>query len=387
MRNWNPLTLSAFRLFLVILLPLSIEIRFNREVMEFFYYNSILTRFIIPQDVYFDTGYLIESVVSPILLLGSIMLISAPLMYFEFELRSMPPENSALSLASWMVLFSGALAFALSYMIGFTYPYYWIMSDMMAAFIWSSIVFVVIPTILRETRLLEIHMKKGDSARPPKRNRPNSYTILGYILGIIVSIAPHSLFVFNLTQGYNIALTSNSFSINQIVERYTIIGPIIENRIMFQVQNYASNPLTSILFLGHLYFCIYLLRYFKGRAKRNRVILLGLGVAFGPAIYNLTQSFLFIGVANIPIPMLIIIGFILMKKIPVVKVEESVWDETPKQKWFEEPKVMGEEGMVFVKVPVRYLILSKLRGRRPNKKSSQIEFETEKVDEEDIWSD
>ena len=387
MKNWNPLSLSAIRLFLVLLLPLSIDIQFNRGELEFFSYNSILTRFFIPQDVYYDPRYLFESVLSPILILGSIVLISAPIMYFEFELRRMSPDNSAQSFAFVMALISGALFLALNFIIGFTYPYYWIMFDVMVAFTWSSIVFVVIPLIVRETRLLELHMKKGDSAQPPKGNRPSSYTILGYILGIIVSIAPHSYFVFNLTQGFDIAIVSNSLIVNQSVERYSFIGPIIENRIMFQTQNYGSNPLLSLLFLGHICFCIYLLRYFKGRAQQKIVIFIGLWVAFAPSIYNFIQSFLFMGVVNFPTPFLLIAGFILMKKIPVVKVDESVWDETPTRKWFEDPKVMEEEEMTTVKVPLLYMILSRLRVRRPKALSPKPEFQTEKVDDEEIWSD
>ena len=76
-----------------------------------------------------------------------------------------------------------------------------------------------------------------------------------------------------------------------------------------------------------------------------------------------------------------------MKKITVVKEDESVWDETPTRKWFEDPKVMEEEEMTTVKVPLLYMILSRLRVRRPKALSLKPEFQTEKVDDDEIWSD
>ena len=48
---------------------------------------------------------------------------------------------------------------------------------------------------------------------------------------------------------------------------------------------------------------------------------------------------------------------------------------------------MEEEEMTTVKVPLLYMILSRLRVRRPKALSLKPEFQTEKVDDDEIWSD
>ncbi|MFW9907186.1 MAG: hypothetical protein ACFFEF_01315 [Candidatus Thorarchaeota archaeon] len=383
MKNWDPLSLSAIRLFIVLLLPLNGEAYYRGEDMDYFSYHCILSRFVISQDYYYVT----DATMSSLLLLGCVVLISVPLMFFELELRDVPPENSIQSFAFGTISISTAFSIILSNFVSYYTPYDWMLPDMITAFTWSCILFLAIPIIVRESKLLELHLHKGDPSYPPKRRRPSNYTILGYILGIVASIVPYSLFVFDLTQGHNIALVSNSLIFNQILERHTFSGPILQNRIIFYTQNYVSNLSSSLLFPTHICFIVYLLRYFKGRVKRNTVVAIGLSVAFLPSIYNLIQFLFSIGVVNIPLPFLIFTGFILMKRIPVVKHEISIWDEEPQQKWFEDSRVMEEEGLVIVKVPLRYLILSKLRGLRANVKSSQIKLETEKIHDEEIWSD
>jgi len=356
MKTWKPIFWSFIRLLLILLLPLTFGVHIIQDEFQDFSYNCIFSRILNPQNIYFDPSFSPISLLYPILLVGSVVLISAPLMYFEFNLRRIPPEKSAKLSAFLLVLVSMALIFMMTYFSVLIYEFYWIQYDVVMVFTWSIIVFVVFPIIVRETRLLEHHMKKGGPAQKPKGYRPSNYTILGYVLGLLVSIGPYAYFTSSSNGWTNSSLYSISFTINQ--SAHSVYG----SQITFYMLSYISGSLISLLILPNICFCIYLLRYFKGNAERTRVILIGLAGALSPFLLLVYYYSEIITVT--PMPILIIAGLILMKIIPVVEIDESVWDETPKQMWFEAPHEMETQTMVFVKVPYRYMILCKLRKWR-----------------------
>lgn len=360
MKNWKPIFWSSIRFLLVLLLPIYINAQLIRGSLQNFSYYCLLMR-IFPQDIFLDPFYSVWSILYRTMLLGAVILISAPLIYFELNLRRMPPENSAKASAFVLLLVSTFLFAFLNYFLVDINHYFWIMFDVEMAFTWSVIVFVVFPLLVRETRLLEFHRKKGEPTREPKRYRPSKYSIFGYILALIVSIWPYSYRISTTTDRTYSAIDSISFIITQ--SEYLIY----ENSVAVYPQNYFVLSFNSLMILINICFCIYLLRFFKGDADRTKVFVIGLAGVSAPFLlftYNAIISNYTNLVIGIPFPLLLITGLILLKITPIVKADESIWMETPKRMWFEGPQEIEEERVPIVNVPFKYIIISRLRKWR-----------------------
>jgi hypothetical protein len=149
---------------------------------------------------------------------------------------------------------------------------------------------------------------------------------------------------------------------------------------MLFTHTYLRGIALEISLLVSLGFCIYLLRYFKGDAKKPSLILTGLFSAFIAYIGSIiipNSSF------HLPTPLLLFSGLTLMKIIPVVKADESVWDETPERLWYERPEVLEEMRVGLVDVPLRYMILSRLRTRNFKAIPLESDIRCEKAYDED----
>jgi hypothetical protein len=380
MKPRTPILQSTARLLLVILLPLSIDVQAESGVLQYVSYSCVASRIFNPDYMYFDSFYSVESLGYANFLLGSLFLITAPLIYFEYRLRSIHPDSSVLPSATVVALATGALYIVLNSVFGSTWPYYWILSDVEIAFTWSFIVFGIFPLLVRETKLLGKHMTKGEPAPVKSRYRPSKYTLLGYILSIIVTMVPFHFVTSNYNGSFNTTIVSYSIFFNQSGYYDIITGYVFENRIWFSTYNYFRGYALEITLLASLGFCIFILRYLRGNATKRSIFLIGLFITFIPYLASLilsNNSF------SLPTPFLLLTGFILMKKISVVKADVIIWDEIPERIWYEKPIVMQEEGMVSVKVPLRYMIISRLRVRRFKATPLRPDISFEKVAEKD----
>ncbi|MFW9847854.1 MAG: hypothetical protein ACFFF4_01875 [Candidatus Thorarchaeota archaeon] len=247
------------------------------------------------------------------------------------------------------------------------------------AFTWSLTIFVVIPVIVKESKLLGQHMKNKRPQEMTGRFSVIKYSILGYLLGIMVSIVPYSYH----WRDHVTSLLSLTFYIDQIIARRSIYDPFSEYRIIFGTHSYITGYAFLFSLLFNIYFCISLLGYFKGNEKRRRVLLIGF---FYPLVILLNSAYNFYSgifdVFPIPLPILLITGLLLMKKIPVVPGDDSVWVEETERVWYEEPKVMQDDGMVYVKVPLKYRITSIMKRAMGVKKVPHS-----KDNNEDLFAD
>jgi len=347
--------------------------------LQYFHYTNIITVILNPSQAYFYPDYPYEIANYRILLLGSIVLITAPLIYFEYRMRNKPPDFSAISSATVLFLVSIFLFKCLVYFQDFFNIYGWISYPVERAYTWSIYVFLVFPILLRETKLLEKHMNTWNSEIATSRFRRSKYTILGYIIGIIVAIGPYNLRTFGDYYYSEAILVSHSIGLAQVYQ-YTNLGSTFEQSIDFFTHTYLLDFNLEITLFVSISFVILLLRYFKGSAKRRAVILTGIFDASIPFIASVIFPTY---MSSFPIPFLLLAGLVIMRRIPVVKAKEYIWDEIPARYWYETPRKTGEEELVFVKVPIRYVFMSRLRnlGSKASTSSTEINPKTAVIDE------
>jgi hypothetical protein len=380
MKSWSLILQSMARLILILLLPLSIGVHIEVGESLSIHYSCIISRISNPEDIYFDPLYSVESLGYLTFFLGSVFLITGPLLYFEYRMKSIPSDNSVLSSATVLFAVSSAIFIVLYSFLGSIYPYDVILFDVEIAFTWSIFLFLVFPILVRETKLLENHMTKSKPNPAASRYRPSKYTLLGYFLGIVVAIGPYHYETFSNNDWTYTILVSHSVIFNQSYLQYAISGPIYAHDLMLFTHTYLRGIALEISLLVSLGFCIYLLRYFKGDAKKPSLILTGLFSAFIAYIGSIiipNSSF------HLPTPLLLFSGLTLMKIIPVVKADESVWDETPERLWYERPEVLEEMRVGLVDVPLRYMILSRLRTRNFKAIPLESDIRCEKAYDED----
>ncbi|MFW9893102.1 MAG: hypothetical protein ACFFFO_12905 [Candidatus Thorarchaeota archaeon] len=303
-------------------------------------------------------------------------------MYFEYSMRNMAPDVSAFPSAIILFSISIALFNGLVSIQESIYPYYWYPYDIEIPFTWAIFIFLVFPLLMRESKLLETHMLKDRPKPTRSRFKPSKYSILGYILCILVAIMPYS---FNTSHRVNdfgeMVLVSHSIVISQWYRIYPTTNIILESGFGIYTHTYLRSFNLEITLLISLGFCILLLRYFKCMSKKSTAILTGL---FGASL-PLIDSIIFPGSSfKVPTPFLFLTGLVLLKIIPVVKAEEYIWDEIPVQFWYEPPKLKYKEGMVFVKVPFRYILLSRLRILGSKNSSSVSKMNTKSATYDDI---
>ncbi|MFW9870017.1 MAG: hypothetical protein ACFFEL_10365, partial [Candidatus Thorarchaeota archaeon] len=176
---------------IVLLLPLSIEFLISRGQNQYFRYNCVISIFLNAEQFYYYIES-IELITYQNMFLGSIIVMSIPLMYFEYSMRNMAPDVSAFPSAIILFSISIALFNGLVSIQESIYPYYWYPYDIEIPFTWAIFIFLVFPLLMRESKLLETHMLKDRPKPTRSRFKPSKYSILGYILCILVAIMPYS---------------------------------------------------------------------------------------------------------------------------------------------------------------------------------------------------
>ncbi|MFX1484063.1 MAG: hypothetical protein ACFFCP_12860 [Promethearchaeota archaeon] len=355
---------SAAKLLLVLFLPLFIDVKFVSGRLQYIHYDLIVTKSLFYSYNFFELAMNLNKT------LGAFILISCPLIYFEYKVRNESSRDSVIASAMTLFLVSLVLFRGLAFFQESIGLYYWILYDVESAFTWSIFVFLVFPFLMREAKLLENHMSEFKPESVKSRINPSKYRVLGYILCIIVALTPFGFSIWSYNQQAGIYFYSNLITI----DHSTLYTFSVENNIMIWTFTYLTDLLVPLKLSITTGFCVLLFRYFKGNTKKQFVIFAGL----------LDASLPIIGAAILQQPLLpfaaplpLLAGLVLMKKISVVKADEYIWDEIPVHFWYEQQKVTDEEGMVLVKIPLSYVIISRLRNLRPKTNPSKSDIISE----------
>ncbi|MFW9847533.1 MAG: hypothetical protein ACFFF4_00230 [Candidatus Thorarchaeota archaeon] len=235
---------------------------------------------------------------------------------------------------------------------------------------WTFLFFIVIPFIRREGKPMNASDLNTDNdyflyiIRKPSKVEAISIILSFCIIFIpILAIPQHFYYYRDLYDSLNLTLISASgmVLINSGESVYVFFSTMSE---LF----YATN----ILAIGlHIKYIQSVLQYLQGLKKRSKCITDGIIAVIALALIPYIPFPLFDVYFNytIPIPLIFIIGLVVIYIVEPIPFQEKLWDVKPIEKKL---KYDGK-----IKVPLHYIIWSKLR----HSKTNEQDYEGNKKDD------
>jgi len=230
---------------------------------------------------------------------------------------------------------------------------------------WTLLLLVVAPYFLRELRTKD-SMTPKDNIRSRLLGEVSRYSISAFVLAISVVVLPMFFIEFRtwLLQVYpqeymfisGIGAIGVYFYRTDFSITYTLLGTM-----------YIPGIIVGILL--QVVFGKEVLKYLQEKTERLRTIAIGVVTLLIATFLVPFTSFFGYGIVSAyPIPSVLITGTLIMFLVKPMVSDDNLWDEEPHQMWFEpeEPREEGERGAE-IKIPIRYLLRSKLSRSKPEK--------------------
>ncbi|MFW9979701.1 MAG: hypothetical protein ACFFEJ_16580 [Candidatus Thorarchaeota archaeon] len=246
---------------------------------------------------------------------------------------------------------------------------------------WGLLLFVIIPFLSRETRMMKDALQIKQNLGSSRFGRLLSqYDIIAILLGATIFLAPN-LFAFYGTMS---PFGGSSFT-------------LISGSAVFEGMNYPTSSFTYLIVSGiyypfmaivnalYLYFAVNILQYLQGKASRNQCVAIGLvSVVGSPFIIPiLPLSYMGTGGLLLPIPITFVLGLLIILVNKPVYIEEPIWDESVEQDLFRKPTHVGESDQAKDETPVTLVPQADVE----KKDKSKQEYDWDKKDEDAFGND
>jgi hypothetical protein len=346
------------------------------------------------------------------ILIGLAIAVCIPGIYFTRWLHQQPRETAVKKMALAAAVFTSLITFPLALLMPYS-PYMPIMPIFGGSMIdsivpWVIAVFVVLPVMGRHGSLVDSDRRAEQFSNTPEHLiheggiRPGRYTIMSYILGTIALCIPSIAYSYAYfdprSTSLNLALMTPGW-----IGRYFQYG-IESGSLYLSVMPSITVYVFYLLNIFSLIFAYSILQYIHTHIDRMRVL------AYGALSIITPSAFFFVMMpfnTVIPIPVLLMLGLSIVFIMKQVPPRQTIWEDKKVKMWYEKDQeiavmgnqptakqVMRSDSIATVKVPISYLIMSKIRGlRSPNTQSSQDvksppnadPHKADWAEDEDIW--
>lgn len=214
---------------------------------------------------------------------------------------------------------------------------------------WSTAFLLVIPFLMKQVRSHNASTS------------PSTQEMTAILLGICVFIVPIAVIQLSMFGSWdNVAnwiMVSSLWTCQVIPEGGNVA-------IYFSSAGSLVYIFTPLLVGFNTLFAYYVVRYLCHRTSRRKCIQVGLLSAIGTTFTVLIPE-LFSTNMLMPTPVMFLIGAAIVFVAKPVDVVDDLWEDVPHEMWFHDRR-SGEELAVgeAIKVPLRYVLYSKIRGPR-----------------------
>jgi hypothetical protein len=236
--------------------------------------------------------------------------------------------------------------------------------------------FVILPLISRETTLLNVptqhHNLSYGFLKSTRRKRFRREKVLSGLLWVGLVFLP---FIFQMMSSwwfleFRFISLFSQFSMSRGGPWFTTDILLLNIQLWFSTTMATDLPILALLSALRFAFVRDVFRFQRGIIKKSRLVSIAILGEILPSAIGLLISLGFSPpfsstLMYLPLPILPLIGFAFLRFSKFVSVKDELWSDYEHRMWYqkEQDPYMSESADESIKVPITYLLVSKVRKR------------------------